>query len=92
VVRRNEKRINGAEVGVSEKIRKKNWRQSHTQVGQSLIVKLTTTHNQTVSTFDFEGGCDVHTCGQTVQTEGGVRVIWDYIKNTKISISGAIKF
>lgn len=62
-----------------------------TQVGQSLIVKLTTTDNQrcsnlyrTVSTFGFEGGCEVHTCGQTIQTEGGVRGIWDYIKNIEM--------
>lgn len=76
---------------------KKIWGQSHTQVGQSLIVKLTTTHNPrcsnphtTVSTSDFEGGCEVHTNGLTVQTEGGVRVIWYCSKSKEIKMSASV--
>ena len=89
-----EKRINGAAVGVSEKMWKKTG-DSRTQVGQSLIVKLTTTHNQRCSNPYSTGpfqllilreGVTYDVCGQTVQTEGGVRVIWDYIKNIKMSI------
>ena len=72
---------------------KKNWGQSHTQVGQSLIVKLTTTYNPRyaqIRTRPFQllflrEGVTYKLTVWLYRPRGGVRVIWYCIKNKKIS-------